>query len=359
MTENWTGSDISDAEISLSGYDMFRRDRPVNARGGGVLLYVRSELSAVEFVPKSRFPEQVWCLVKTSNRSDVLIGVCYRSPNMTTLFGNDTDSALIDLVKEVGGRQILWMGDFNYPEIDWNTLHASTTAGQCFVDCIEDEFLVQHVKEATRGKALLDLVITSEPDMIDTVEVVDTFGSSDHSILRWTTNVSVDKLEAKQEIRDYLRADYDSIRQELSQVDWDQMLSGTANECWEFFREHLEKVLQECVPLKKVSVLKKRKAPWLTYRAVKQIKKKHKIYCKYKDKKHPAYMAAAVKADHEVKKAKRAFEEKLAKNIKNDAKSFYAYARYNSRTATKVRPIIKDNGDVISVTQDMTEELNG
>jgi len=137
---------------------MFRRDRPIDVRGGGVLLYVKSELSAVEFVPKSKFPEQVWSSVKAGNRSEMLISVCYRSPNITMIFGNDVNSSLLDLVREVGGKQILWMGDFNYPDIDWNSLHASTTAGQCFVDCIEDEFLVQHVKEATRGKAVLDPV---------------------------------------------------------------------------------------------------------------------------------------------------------------------------------------------------------
>ena len=358
ITESWASSDISDTEISLTGYDMFRRDRPADVRGGGVLLYVKSELNAVEFVPKSRFPEQVWCSVKTSNGSDVLIGVCYRSPNMMTIFGNDVNGTLLDLVKEVSGRQILWMGDFNYPDIDWNTLHASTTAGQCFVDCIEDEFLVQHVKEATRDKAVLDVVITSEPDMIDTVEILDTFGSSDHNILRWTANVSVDKLEMKQETRDYLRADYDNIRQELSNIDWDQSLSGTATECWEFLRDQLERVVQEHVPTRKVSVSKKKKAPWLTYRAVNTIKKKHKTYSKYKDKKHPAYVAAAAKADQEIKKAKRNFEEKLAKNIKNDTKSFYAYARHSSKTATRVGPFVNDDGDVISATQDMTEVLN-
>ena len=358
ITESWVSSDITDAEISLSGYDMFRRDRPIDVRGGGVLLYVKSELSAVEFVPKSKFPEQVWCSVKAGNRSEMLIGVCYRSPNITMIFGNDVNSSLLDLVREVGGKQILWMGDFNYPDIDWNSLHASTTAGQCFVDCIEDEFLVQHVKEATRGKAVLDLVITSEPDMIDTVEVSDTFGSSDHSILRWTTNVTVDKSETKHETWDYLCADYDSIRQELSNIDWDQSLSGTASECWQFFRDHLEKAVQEHVPTRKVSVSKKKKAPWLTYKAVKLVKKKYKTYSKYKDKRHPAYVAASAKADQEIKKAKRNFEEKLAMNIKKDTKSFYAYVRRSSKTATKVGPFVNDNGDVISATQDMTEELN-
>jgi len=36
---------------------------------------------------------------------------------------------------------------------------------------------------------------------------------------------------------------------------------------------------------------------------------------------------AANKASRELKKAKFNFEEKLADNIKNDSKSFYAYVR--------------------------------
>ena len=31
-----------DSEIALKGYDLFRCDRQVNTRGGGVLLYVKN-----------------------------------------------------------------------------------------------------------------------------------------------------------------------------------------------------------------------------------------------------------------------------------------------------------------------------
>ena len=34
--------------------------------------------------------------------------------------------------------------------------------------------------------AVLDLVITSEPDMVDELLVVEGLGSSDHSMLLWT-----------------------------------------------------------------------------------------------------------------------------------------------------------------------------
>ena len=39
ITESWANIDISDAELGLTGYVMFRRDR-IGRRGGGVILYI-------------------------------------------------------------------------------------------------------------------------------------------------------------------------------------------------------------------------------------------------------------------------------------------------------------------------------
>ena len=44
ITESWCDSTISDIEISLAGYYLFREDRPVGM-GGGVLLYCHHSLS--------------------------------------------------------------------------------------------------------------------------------------------------------------------------------------------------------------------------------------------------------------------------------------------------------------------------
>ena len=38
ITESWANNDITDAELGLEGYVMFRKDR-MGRRGGGVLLY--------------------------------------------------------------------------------------------------------------------------------------------------------------------------------------------------------------------------------------------------------------------------------------------------------------------------------
>ena len=53
----------------------------------------------------------------------------------------------------------------------------------------------------------------------------------------------------------------------------------------------------------------------MSYKALKCVKRKHKLFRKYKDIKHPACKRAVNKASRELKKAKRNFEKKLAYNI--------------------------------------------
>ena len=103
---------------------------------------------------------------------------------------------------------------------------------QQFVECLEDCFFTQHVKDKTpKQKSTLDLVITSKPDMVDDVEVLVTFGKSDHNLLRWRSNISVKSGIQMQTLLDYSKADFTSIRQELKNTDWDSMLQGNTDEC--------------------------------------------------------------------------------------------------------------------------------
>ena len=46
ITESWANNDIS-AELGLTGYVMFRRDR-IGRRGGGVILYIKQSTQAYE-----------------------------------------------------------------------------------------------------------------------------------------------------------------------------------------------------------------------------------------------------------------------------------------------------------------------
>ena len=47
ITESWANPDITDAELGLTGYVMFRRDR-TERRGGVVILYVKESIQTYE-----------------------------------------------------------------------------------------------------------------------------------------------------------------------------------------------------------------------------------------------------------------------------------------------------------------------
>ena len=47
ITESWANDDITDADLGLEGYVMFRKDR-MGRRGGGVLLYIKETIPAYE-----------------------------------------------------------------------------------------------------------------------------------------------------------------------------------------------------------------------------------------------------------------------------------------------------------------------
>ena len=81
ITESWANTDITDAELGLSGYVMFRRDR-IGRRGGGIILYVKESIHAYEITlgREADCDEAVWCKIISRN-STLTNGLVYRSPN--------------------------------------------------------------------------------------------------------------------------------------------------------------------------------------------------------------------------------------------------------------------------------------
>ena len=73
---------------------------------------------------------------------------------------------------------LLIMGDFNFPEIDWELQSANVSenhAANKFVLCFKDLFLYQHFTQlthyrATQQRNILDLLVTNEPGMIHNLE---------------------------------------------------------------------------------------------------------------------------------------------------------------------------------------------
>jgi len=127
---------------------------------------------------------------------------------------------------------------------------------------------------------------------------------------------------------------------------------------WDNFKGILLDVEQRFIPLKRKCESKRCKPVWMSNEALKSVRRKHKVFQRYKNKDHPAVQAANRKAARKIKSAKRKFERKLADNIKQDKKSFYAYARSKSKCITQVDSLINSNNKLLNTDIEIVECFN-
>ena len=67
VTESWGSDEVSDSEFNIAGFDLFRADRGNGHHGSGVLLFVNSNMKAVEVKLSNKFSDQIWCRIEVRN----------------------------------------------------------------------------------------------------------------------------------------------------------------------------------------------------------------------------------------------------------------------------------------------------
>jgi len=95
------------------------------------------------------------------------------------------------------------MGNCNYPGIDWSSNSARMSPVQSIslrllVTC----FLVQHVLVPTGGDAVLDFILSKDPDLASNVKTLHPLGNSDNNMLLFTVHLKCDVSTSEEEIRE-------------------------------------------------------------------------------------------------------------------------------------------------------------
>ena len=359
ITETWLSNKISDEEISINGYTLIRKDRSdINkSRGGGVAMYVKNELNPLckPEINGDNFSESVWCSIRCG-REDTLLGVCYRAPDSTV----HNDEKLYKLISEVSKGRVVIMGDFNFAELDWSSMD-KLDVSHPFVESTNNNFLCQVIDEPTRGRNYLDLVLSSEESMVQNVLVEEPFETSDHQVIRF--EILSKKVEcAKNTLKyDYYKTDYNAVREDIKSFKFDNSLNITEiNQSWLNIKQNILNVRDKYVGFKKKA---KSKSKWATNKVRKCREKKKKAWLEYTasgrdERLHEIYKTHLRNSVNENRKAKRSFEVRLADNIKNDTKSFFAYVNSKKRANNKIGPLKDSLGNVIQNNTEAADLLN-
>lgn len=168
------------------------------------------------------------------------------------------------------GVPLFILGDFNFPTIRWSQLcpfsEPTCVDAVTFLNTCTDFHLSQIVHLPTRvtptTSSLLDLVLTSAPDMTSLVTHVP--GLSDHDVLHFTLSIPSTRAQKRlKQIRDYNCGNYDAINIELSSF-LDNFISTyneqSVEELWNSFRTKVVDLTNKFIPLR--AVYDNTNAPW-------------------------------------------------------------------------------------------------
>ena len=233
-------SKVSNAELQIPGYQITRLDRQTGEHGG-ILLYTNDGIDDVQIREDpalAEYAEALWCDISSpGSEFDILLGIVYRSDNNT----KEMNDSLNHVLRSLGERkEVMVIGDFNYREINWETMQAGSKKAEDFLDVVMDNLWTQHVTKPTRLNSLLDLVLTSNPNMVDEADVIAHLGTSDHNTIQWELNCQIE-LEQQTPKRDFKNANFDKMKEVLKQVNWkEELRECTTDEAWKRTKEKLQ-----------------------------------------------------------------------------------------------------------------------
>jgi hypothetical protein len=205
--------------------------------------------------------ESIWCRIIADKGSELIVDVCYRSPNAE----NWEIDELFNAIMEASSKHVIIMGDFNYPGINWETMDSDSNCSN-FADLVQDCFMVQHVHEPTRQKNTLDLILTSEENMIEDVVVREHLGNSDHNIVTWKLVYKTEINRGDKQLYAFNKADYRGMNEFLQNVQWDEDFKKLDVEnMWHKICEVFRIAIKKYVPIRKI---KRNRLPvWMTRKA--------------------------------------------------------------------------------------------
>lgn len=164
ISETWLNTTVTNIEIKIDGYNVYRLDR-LHKKGGGVCAYIRdnikvSVLRTISHISESNF-HQLWLQLQHNKCKSVVICVTYRPPDCpVACFEDFFKSSYIEALAL--NKPIVVFGDLNC-----NTLK-DCPESRALAEVSKELNLTQMIKTPTRitdtCQSLIDVILSSSHD---------------------------------------------------------------------------------------------------------------------------------------------------------------------------------------------------
>lgn len=248
-----------------------RKDRfdTLGERGEGTLILTRNVLS---FEMTVQFPGV--CGVRVG---DIDLYCCYLSPNANQAQRSSMNQFITNLT-----RRSVVVGDFNYPNIEWSSARTSNQEGWIFLDSTYKSFMVQLVDFPSHDAgSMLDLMFTKDNQKNSYLIDGPDLKMSDHIPFDFGFEIRAQFDNTTEWVLNYGRANYESFRRFLDEFNWLEIWHHCDVErAWFGFKEPLYMGIDEYV--RKRPRRGKSRPVWLNHSVLEQIRKKRRLYNKFR-----------------------------------------------------------------------------
>ena len=333
VTETWLDSSINSAEIFPSTYHVHRKDR--SRSGGGVLLACSQKISSIRTSELETDCEIMWCKIVISNPySRLMVGVFYRPPSTDVSYLLELEKSLCLLERSGNTLTTLLLGDFNLPNVVWSNPSCpigSDTLSSTFCSIFQDYFFHQMVSNLTRGNNILDLVLSTAPDLLFDLSVNEGLGSSDHSSIEFKLRLKI--LRPKQSptiVYNFGSANWNNLRDDFSNIPWNTaFLMDDINDVWDAWKDLFMEAVERNIPTK--SLKHKRNAPWFNSELRILVLKKLRVWRKAKSSRDPVkwaqYKSFSNKVKDSLNKAYRNYVANLTASLPSKPKKCWSFVK--------------------------------
>ena len=355
---------IDPALLAIPGYSAFTSfdlgERFLGKSGArGVCIYVRDGIKAaqVEF-SKPQLTEHIWLQIKLRGADKLLVGCMYRSPSANPHQSVEEIANLLHEVHLSAPSHLLITGDFNLPQIDWESSFCSasdTHYAHKFLATVQDCLLFQHITRPTRYRDgetpnLLDLVLTNEEGMLTHLAYSSGLGKSDHVVLSFELACYTSISECSLRKPNFHRADFGELNRRIDETDWDSLQSGNVEEGYTLFKETLNSIIVTCIP--EAHSRQSRRNIYMTSNALLLRKRKNALWLRCTETNDPIDIVRFRHCRNRLRQLTRhlrkQFESQLVAEVKVNPKAFWRYSNSRLKTKPKIGDLKDSSGLLVS-----------
>ena len=378
LTETFLSKDICDAEIGIKGFKVFRGDR-FSGGGGGSCIYVKNHIKAFQDV---NFNYSDCVAIKLCIDSADLILICmYHSTSLTYNESCDLLDYLNKYLEAIPvSHDIIMLGDFNLPNVSWNT-----GAVACQSDTANKKFIIQRMfldlfnshdltwllndNQITRRRvvseilqeSVLDQILLQDSNMLKKLSILPPLGHSDHMTIELEICLKSDSRFLTAEKLNWFKFSEDDFSDCNSNIDWifaETSRQTSVDDIWSQLYSKLQLIASHVPKRKIVLDSNSQKYPEYVKKAKKVATTAWNHYMKYPSAKN--LRRVRLKQDElnvKLYKSQVSYERNITKDLKGNPKRFYAYLNSKRKVRNVLSGLKDKSGNFLTEPTDVANEL--